>query len=368
MLVDIVKCNCGTRAPTCLYTFNWFNLKEGGTIIENDNKVLACIECKNYDYAMKELLDNYAKEQEQEQKITVDNYDENGICRSKKTFIRKKETKPRQPKLNEDERDERFRQQDREKELRREQKIKDQNQIIKTQNKKIIKEKQQVVEDYKNKPIPTGLKVKQRDGRKTKCCKNIKCFPDEFEDVMRYFKLAVPFKYTNVCNHCFKRKLEKIQKSRDKMINKNTYDCPCGKSWFIPYEQKSKKWKNEIEKHKCSINHKLYEEDMDTFCDLKDYLGFNLYIKTKKELIEFIENRNINIKITVDDTKEIILKKLIDMFKTNKKFIIKQKEYDFWNDLSRDELCVLIKECGLKIKYYKNLTKDKLINQIIQYN
>lgn len=364
-MISILRCECDTRAPTCLYKFNCLDESQCKTIIYCEKPQLVCIECAKYDEALKDMMKKF-EEQELEQKITVDNYDENGICKIKRTFTRKKETKPRQPKLNEDERDERFRQQDIDKELRKEQKIKEQNQIIKNENKKIREDKKKLLEDYKNKPIPKDLKVKQREARKCKGCNNdYKCFPDDFEDVMRYFKLIVPFNFTNICNGCFKSKLEKIQKNRDKIIDKNTYDCPCGKSWFIPYKQKSKNWKNEIEKHKCSINHKLYEEDMDTFCDLKDYLGFNLYIKTKKELIEFIKNRNISIKITVDDTREIILKKLINMFKVNKSF--KQSEYDFWNDLSRDELCVLIKECGLKIKYYKNLSKDELIKKIIDY-
>lgn len=361
-MISILRCECDTRAPTCLYKFNCLDESQCKTIIYCEKPQLVCIECAKYDEALKDMMKKF---EEQEEKITVDNYDENGICKIKRTFTRKKETKPRQPKLNEDERDEKFRQEEKVKQELREEKIKKEIEIRKNQNKQLRIKKQEAIDNYKNIPIPDDLKVSERKGRECRCCNSILCFPDDFQDVMRYFKLAVPFNFTNICNGCFKSKLEKIQKNRDKMIDKNTYDCPCGKSWFIPYKQKSKNWKNEIEKHKCSTNHKLYEEDMDTFCDLKDYLGFNLYIKTKKELIEFIKNRNISISININDTKEIILKKLIDMFKVNKSF--KQSEYDFWNDLSFDELCVLIKECGLKIKYYKNLSKDELIKKIIDY-
>lgn len=78
----------------------------------------------------------------------------------------------------------------------------------------------------------------------------------------------------------------------DKYIEKNTYVCACGKYWCSLYRKKSKKWKEEIKKHEESNPiHLLYLNDMDVFCDMRDKLGFNLYIRKRSELKEFVKNR-----------------------------------------------------------------------------
>ena len=67
------------------------------------------------------------------------------------------------------------------------------------------------------------------------------------------------------------------------------------------------------------------------------------------------------------NTKQI-LEGLIEIFKkNNKKFPIINNDYKIFNFLTYDELVLMIIEFKLKIPYYKTLTKDQLINKIINY-
>ena len=63
-----------------------------------------------------------------------------------------------------------------------------------------------------------------------------------------------------------------------------------------------------------------------------------------------------------------ILEGLINLFKkNNNSFPNRNKDYDIYNYLNRNELWDMIIEFKLKIPYYKTLTKDELINKIINY-
>ena len=67
------------------------------------------------------------------------------------------------------------------------------------------------------------------------------------------------------------------------------------------------------------------------------------------------------------NTKQI-LEGLIEIFKkNNKKFPIINNDYKIFNFLNRNELRDMIIEFKLKIPYYKTLTKEQLINKIINY-
>ncbi len=56
---------------------------------------------------------------------------------------------------------------------------------------------------------------------------------------------------------------------------------------------------------------------------------------------------------------------MIYLKKINKSFPIKNRDYDIFNELTYDELILLLKEFKLKIPYYKNITKK--IYKIINY-
>ena len=67
------------------------------------------------------------------------------------------------------------------------------------------------------------------------------------------------------------------------------------------------------------------------------------------------------------NTKQI-LEGLIEIFKkNNKNFPIINNDYEIFNFLNRNELWDMIIEFKLKIPYYKKLTKEQLINKIINY-
>lgn len=99
---------------------------------------------------------------------------------------------------------------------------------------------------------------------------------------------------------------------------------------------------------------------------MRDKLGFNLYIKKRNELKEFVKSRNIKFSINENMNSREILEGLIELFKKNKNsFPIINDDYEIFNSLTRDELRFSIIEFKLKIPYYKKLTKDELIKAII---
>lgn len=220
-----------------------------------------------------------------------------------------------------------------------------------------------------------------------KCgCKSTLCFPQDFEEIHKYFNFDIPKKYyrlceyfkdsikyykyfPNYCNKCFKKKIEIDLKWQKKYDEKQTYLCYCGKEILIPYKKNSFLWKYNIIIHEeKNYNHLLYVKEFDTYCEINNKLGFNLFMKKRNELEEFVINNNINFKILVNMTAIEILEGLIDLFKkNNKSFPIKNRNYDIFNYLNRNELLDMIIEFKLKIPYYKTLTKDELIDKIINY-
>lgn len=171
------------------------------------------------------------------------------------------------------------------------------------------------------------------------------------------------------CDCCFNEMLIEKKSKDEKRKIEHTYTCGCGISMFIKYKKNGRLWNDTIQKHEDDnyIHHLYLEDDTNTFTDIKEHLGFNLYIKTKPELKEFIKNRNIDIDINFKDTHKIILEKLINMFKEHKSFIKKKNnDYDTFNKLTVNELRCNIKEFKLKIPYYKKLSKHELILKIIE--
>lgn len=234
--------------------------------------------------------------------------------------------------------------------------------------------KEREINLYK-KEVPQHLKKFKIEYKKCYACYHELLFPKYFTDYLEYYKKNIPNKWNKYirCNCCLDNYLNKQYTQRqNKMVSCNG----CGLEYFNPYKTNGTKWKHFNQtKHEYSHQHQLYEYDTDTFCDILDYLktnrhsSKNIYTMSRDDLIKWIKENNIKYKIVEYKSHRDILREIIELFKNNNKsFPIKNNnEYDFWNDLSRDELCVLIKECGLKIKYYKNLTKDELIKKIIDY-
>jgi hypothetical protein len=217
-------------------------------------------------------------------------------------------------------------------------------------------------------------------------CKSTLCFPKDFEEIHKYFNFDIPKKYyrlceyikdsikyykyfPNYCNKCFKKKIEIDLKWKKKYDEKQTYLCYCGKEILIPYKKNGFRWKYNIIIHEeKNYNHLLYVKEFDTYCEINNKLGFNLFLKKRNELEEFVINNNINFNILEYMNAIDILEGLIDLFKkNNNSFPNRNKEYDIFNELTYDELAYMIKEFKLKIPYYKTLTKDQLINKIINY-
>lgn len=282
-----------------------------------------------------------------------------------------------------------YEKEEREKEKKREDKIRIENEIIKQQNKNKRILRQEALEPYQDKPFPEFFKGHYDEECEAyipiNCykCNNYFCFPQDFRSIHEYFNFKIPSNYyhlcnypsglrilkdefPNYCNRCFEKKLEKNKKIYEKYVEKNTHICNCGKDILIQYTKGSNKWKKEIEKHeKTNYIHLLYEKDMDIFCDLREKLGFNLYIKKRSELVEFVENHKIKFKILENMNSNDILEGLIELFKKNGNEFPVNDENDIYNHLTLRELRAMIIEFKLKIPYYMKLKKKELIEKII---
>ena len=346
-----------------------------------------CVNCKKYneerDRRCREMLAKYEEEQKKDNERQQKEWNFAKLSKNQNFINRLLEKK-------DDKIDERiclYEKYDKNKQKLIEEKIKKKNDAIKRYNNNNRKWRNEALAPYINKPIPIIFKNHYNEYMAIKCvCKSTLCFPQDFEDIHKYFNFNIPKKYYNLCiyfkglikyykyfpnycNKCFKKKLEMNLKWKNKYNENHTYFCSCGKVIFIPYKKTGLKWKNEIIKHEESnYIHLLYLKEFDTFYEIKNKLGFNLFIRKRNELEEFVINNNINFKILENMNAINILEGLIDLFrKNNKSFPIKNRDYDIFNELTYDELILLLKEFKLKIPYYKNITKKELIYKIINY-
>lgn len=262
------------------------------------------------------------------------------------------------------------------------QKAKEKYVIDKREEDKLKKQCAEVIKDYiaKEPPLLQRFKIQTND-TKYKQCSHCKAqnliYPRDFEDYLnhywdtKYRHKKCDERADKRCNNCF---TSYIQKEKEKYNDKLDYCEYCGATYQNPYKKGSREFKSyKTLEHDSSVSHTLYEMYKDTaFCDIMDYLNIrdrasskNIFTMKKADLINWIKETNIKYKITETKSHWIILNDIVQLFiKNNNSFPI-DAEYNFWNQFSRDELCVLIRECKAKIKSYKNITKEELIKQII---
>ena len=404
-MAEIIIEKCGEekiKSKNCLIKFNIMD--DSISFIKSDEcgrcKYRWCINCKKYNDELNELMIEYQRKENQiieeekdkedkERQINIRKTDWNKLSKNldycKNLLDKDNENYHRLIEIE----DEEFRK----KEKIKEEKARKIYDNMKYRNKERDINMKNSLEEYINIPIKDEFKkildnIDIFEIKAIKChkCDKYKCFPFNFEKIYYYFNFKIPDIYyhncrilinniwntkyiPNICDVCFTEILEINKKNYDKYVENNTYICSCGKSWCSIYKKNSYDWKNEIKTHEeTNYIHQLYIKHIDTFCDLKDFLGFNLFIKKRNELIEFIKNRNIDfIIVDVMNTKQI-LEGLIEIFKkNNKNFPIINNDYEIFNFLTYDELVLMIIEFKLKIPYYKKLTKEQLINKIINY-
>ena len=95
--------------------------------------------------------------------------------------------------------------------------------------------------------------------------------------------------------------------------------------------------------------------------------SINIYKLSRKFIVELLVKYKIDIVVVKNMNKINIIIKLINLYKINNSFPIINDDYEIFNSLTCDELIYSIIEFKLKIPYYKNISKNELINAIINY-
>jgi hypothetical protein len=152
-----------------------------------------------------------------------------------------------------------------------------------------------------------------------KFCDTYKCFPFEFEKQLKnnnykieYLK-GIPYP---VCNMCIDEHLDNNEYLKSKYMDNHMIICSCGVKYLNPYKSSNPKWLECKEKHKNSYSHRLYERNEEIFKKMLRELKVNIYIMSKKELLNYISENRINtgFTITPKTSAREITEKLIELF------------------------------------------------------